>query len=88
MKKDDLNFYLICRFYIYKSFYILFLGPIDSSSVKILGDDYIVGSCSDSDDKFKMERYGNFKRFAKRIYEAFYRTKQAYRSALAKRVRY
>ena len=60
MKKDDLNFYLICRFYIYKSFYILFLGPIDSSSVKILGDDYIVGSCSDSDDKFKMKRYGKF----------------------------
>lgn len=57
---NDLDFYLVCRFYIYKSFYLLFLKPIRDSSIKSLSDEFIVRSCNGSGDKFKMERYADF----------------------------
>lgn len=60
MKAEDLDFYLVCRFYIYKSFYLLFLEPINNSNMHSLNNEYIARSCSDSDDKFKMSRYGEF----------------------------
>ena len=60
MKIDDLDFYLVCRFYIYKSFYLLFFKPINRASMQVLGDKFIAESCSGSDDTFQMNQYGQF----------------------------
>lgn len=60
MTAKDIEVGLTCRFHIYKSFYLLFLSPINNHSIDFLSSEYVAKSCEISDKIFHMENYGKF----------------------------
>ena len=60
MNREDIKIYMLCRYYIYKAFYIVFSAPLSAKSVKELLDEKIKQSFAISEQIYNISELYKF----------------------------